>query len=167
MVYAVFSDTLAQVCAVLCSSAVTGVALRRYLASRSANKYLYATVAVVAGCLSVIGLADVISGHVTHPIFVVLSLVSPVAWALTLWVAWTPSPTMVYAPHRAKGPTLHARGNRALRSRKTGQEPSLQCSKPIPNASSAPAFHPEKPVPPPHWPMPLTLEFLPRTDRTQ
>ncbi|MEL7105559.1 MAG: hypothetical protein AAGM21_06545 [Pseudomonadota bacterium] len=158
-------DMFTRMAVVLCAAAVAGLALQRFKASTSSNKYLYATVGLVTGTLSLIGFADVLSGQPTHPFVVIASLLSPLGWAVTLWVAWTPSRHMYYFASSAYGGSAGVRRDRALKQRRTGKEAVLAVVDSPVNVTADPVFRSIKPVARPDWPMPLTLEFLPGTDR--
>ena len=164
MDFGLLFDMFARMAVVLCASTVAALALHRFKISTSANKYLYAIVGLVTVTLSIIGLADVLTGHATHPFVVTASLLSPLAWAVTLWVAWTPTATMYYPSSSAYAGSAVLRRNKGRIVRRTFREPILREADPQKAASDGPVFQSVKPVVRPDWPMPLTLEFLPRTD---
>lgn len=161
---ALLVDMFARMAVVLCAATVAALALHRFKVSTSINKYLYGTVGLVTVTLSIIGLADVLTGHATHPLVVTASLLSPLAWAVTLWVAWTPTATMYYPSSSAYAGSAVLRRNNGCIVRRTFKEPILREVEATQGASADPVFQSVKPVVRPNWPMPLTLEFLPRTE---
>lgn len=161
---ALLIDMFARMAVVLCAATVAALALHRFKVSKTANKYLYGAVGLVTVTLSIIGMADVLTGHPTHSFVVIASLLSPLAWAVTLWVAWPPATTMYYPSSSAQAVSAVALKNRGRIVRRIFREPSLHHVEAPKRESANPVFQSVKPVERPHWPMPLTLEFLPRTD---
>lgn len=161
---ALLIDMFARMAIVLCAATVAALALHRFKVSTSANKYLYGAVGLVTVTLSIIGMADVLTGHSTNPFVVIASLLSPLAWAVTLWVAWTPATTMYYPSSSAYAGSAVVRKSRGRIVRPTLREPNLNQVEAPKSTSADPVFRTVKSVVRPDWPMPLTLEFLPRTD---
>lgn len=162
----VLLDMFAHMSAVLCATSVAAMALKRWRASKSNNKFIYAAVGLATVALSIIGFADVISGHQSHPLVVILSLMSPLAWITIVWVAWTPSARSYYDD---RGPVEETGRHRKLRAKPGHARKIPAVNTRYNNQSSAPAlkYRRRQTITPPHWPMPLTLEFLPGTDRSR